>query len=467
MVQPIDYMSMIPQPDLGGAAIRFSSVLRQNRERDAALAKQKEAEQKAAEIQAQYRQDLEAAFTSGKPQDFAALVSKYPQQREALATSWDILDQGQRESEFRDGVNAYQALQTNPEFGIRVIEDRITAEQNAGNDTSDLQRILAVARQNPEMAANQLAFTLSSLDPDRWSKVNAERRARDLEPYERTKSAAEAQKVSIESGFLESQLAMDLEEKGWNIRNLMEDVETKRQNRKLAVLNKQLEGEQNELRRRELEQKIKDAEAQRDQAARDKVATYETVSAWSDSSLRTIDRLLQNPELPNVIGGVEGSAYWPSRVGAAINPFADSDQRANAVSDVKAILSQSFLNNLIEMKKAGATFGGLTEKEGDKLPALYQNLDPAQGETQYREQLQQLRDGIFRYKKTLADQLGAPLTPPNTPDVQASDEELLQIIEQEAPGFMDTLRGAEQTIQNPQMNIVVPSDGNLVREIIE
>lgn len=451
MVQPIDYMSMIPQPDLGGAAIRFSSVLRQNRERDAAMAKEEEAKRQAAELQAQYRQDLEAAFSSGRPQDFAALISRYPQQREALAQSWDILDQGQRENEFREGVNIYQSLKTNPDFGARVLEERITAEQNAGNDTRDLQRILAVAKQDPEMAANQIALTLSSLDPDKWSKISIERRARDLEPYERTKTAAEAQKAAIESGFFQSQLALDLEQKGWSIENLMEDVETKRQNRKLAILNNKLGKTTDALAAEKLAQEIEKLKLERDIKVRDRVAEGESRIQTIDNSISTVDEALQfnRATYENIVGFFD--AKTPT--------IGEDESRLEGI--IETLQSQIFLNKVNSLK------GPATDKDADELKKSINNLNLSKNDPDsLRQNVQRIQELLKQMRDSTLKQYGMPLTPIDSPRVDASMEELIKIINQEAPGFMDTIRGAQQTIQNPQSGTGTPADdGNLVREI--
>lgn len=186
MVQPIDYLGGMPQVDLGqsllsglkaGAAIRGIRDERAERE-------------KAANLEQQFRSDLENAFANGgNAKVWAELGVKYPQLREASKQYWDITSEEQRNAEFGAGTKVYGALQSGrPEFAKQIINENITAMKNSGQDASELEGFLAEIDRDPHQAMGHIGMTLSGLDPERWGKVVANQKA----PFEAQKAEAEA-----------------------------------------------------------------------------------------------------------------------------------------------------------------------------------------------------------------------------------------------------------------------------------
>lgn len=412
MVAPINYMALIPQPDIAGAAAGLGQELRRIRTERAAIGQ--------AET---YRNDLQKTFEAGTPEAFSALIAKYPQQREAFKTSWDVLSQGQKDNEFRDAARVYQALQTNPEVAKQMADERITAEENAGGDTTELKQIRGLMDQDPAAAANYLAFTLSSVDPDKWSKMSVERRAEAMAPAELSAKQSAAQKAAVEANFAESNAVQDLAKGGWDIAKVQNDIQVSRQNAQIAAMNAAVAREESETKRQELRMKIEDKKRERETTVREKAAEIEGVRAGIDNSLSTIDRLLQNPELDNILGAVEGSAFYPSTLIGLASPFSDADQRADATADLQTIQSQSFLNNLVEAKEKGATFGALTEREGERLVGAVRNLSAKQSEEQFRANMSEVQRLLLKSRGRLADKYGVPETLPDRPSVQTTPEQ--------------------------------------------
>lgn len=464
MVQPIDYINRIPRPDLGGAAIQLSSVLRANKERDRALAAQEEAKAQAAAQQAQYRSDLESAYKSKKPEDFSALIAKYPGQREALVESWKILSPSQKEKQFREGLNLYQALRTAPEFGIRMLEDRIVAEQNAGNDTRDLELMLAQAKTDPDMAIGNLSLVLSAADTEKWAGINLERRKRDLEPYDRTKAAADAQKAAIESGFLESEKALQMERDGWNIQKTIEDVETSRLNRKLAVMQKTAKNTTDDLKARKLEEEIRKLENDRNTKIKDRMAEGEAKIRSYDNAMSTIDDALGFEE--DVFDDVTG------KFDDFFGNWQEDEVELGGIIDT--IRSQTFINNVEQLS------GTLTDEDAKQLMISIKNIDPGQNDaSSLRKNLTRIKELLSQARQVAVDQYGAPITFEDRPNIITTEEEALKTLEANIPGLLQFLgtpkeEWMEQGI-TPDGNLVSPSGGrnlavpidggNQVREI--
>lgn len=439
MVQPIDYINRIPMPDIGAKAIRLGQTLGARRDKIAA-------EKAAQEAQQGYRADLEAAFSSGRPEDFAALIAKHPQQREALKESWDVLNEGQKEAEFRESVNIYQAMQTDPEYGISLLNDRIAAGENSGEDVSSLRMIAEVAKQNPGMATNQIALTLSSLEPEKWSKMGVERRKRELESAEKTEAEADAFKAAQAAGFFESQTVLDMQKKGMEIKNLVEDIETKKVNRKLAVLNKQLENQQgstknqeNLLKMAKTKAEIKKLNLERDIKIKDRVAEGEAAISMIDNSMNSIDQALSYDD-----------SVFDRIIGVADEIFFSVGEAKELDGVMDTISAQSFLTNIDKIS------GQLTDQDALELKRAAANLT-AEGNTtaSLKRNLATVKRLLQRSRERANKKYGFQNSAADTPDVEISTEEALKILERNMPGFIDTEVPAEPSV----------FDNNLVRPI--
>lgn len=221
MVQPIDYMSALPQVDLGqsllsgiqaGAAIR--KVRQEDADREIALKQQE-----------QFRTDLQDAFTQPNAQKFAALTAKYPSMHEAFKQSWDTLNEDQKNAEFTAGTQVYNALGNgNIEAANSVLDQHITAMRNSGQDTTDLEGIKAQIARDPTRAQAYIGMTLASTDGPRWKGVaDAEAQAQKT-PIELRKAGAEATKAELEAADTPQRLALTNGQSQANIDNLRSTI---------------------------------------------------------------------------------------------------------------------------------------------------------------------------------------------------------------------------------------------------
>ena len=412
MPQPINYLSMVPQVDLGQ---KLLTGLQAGGDIAGAVQQRRQAEQAKA-MQDQYKTDLSNTLNNPTPQAFASLTAKYPQQREAFKQSWDILSEAQKNDEFRVGVQAYNALRNdNVDVAKSLLDERISAMENSNQDARSIQVMRDALDSNPDIVIGQLGLALSSVDSDRWAKMGQEMRAAEIAPVELTQKQAEAKKASVAAQFAESNAVVDLQKKGWEIEKLANDIDISKQNTKIAAMNAALAKEQNELKREELQQKIDAAKLERDTTAREKAAEVESARGNIDNLLNTADRIINTP-----IGVVE-SATGPisSRMPTLSQDTADFEAL------IENLDAQAFLAQVPQMKGLGA----LSENEGKKLGAALQNFTLRQSAPSLIANVKEAQRLMLKARKSLADKYGVPETIPDTPAAsEISTEELNDLI---------------------------------------
>ena len=228
-MQPINYLSMIPQPDFGESLLQGLRIGAGIQEMQAAaeLRQQQLLEkQQAMALQEQYARDLQATLQNPTAQGFAALTAKYPKQREAFESSWKTLTEAQRESEFSAGTQAFNAIQSGrADVAKAQLEQRIEAMRNAGQDPSKLVQMRDVLDQDPKLFAGQLGLVLSSIDPDKWAKTTKTQQETELQPLVAAEKRAgianiqsqiteRAARLGLDRDKLQSEVEMKLTELG-------------------------------------------------------------------------------------------------------------------------------------------------------------------------------------------------------------------------------------------------------------
>jgi hypothetical protein len=129
-----------------------------------------------------------------------------------------------------------------------------------------------------------------------------------------------------------------------------------------------------------------------------------------------VDRVLKNPSLGDVLGSFEG------RMPGAASIL--DDEESDAIALIDTLGSQSFLSQIPNIKGMGA----LSNEEGKKLQAALQNLDRAQSEKQFKDNLKEAQRLLLKGRKNLATQYGLPDTVPDTPAVRPSGGEVDSIL---------------------------------------
>lgn len=403
MVQPIDYMAMMPQVDL---AERFGSGLKLG-----AMMGEAQQAQDARKAKEQYALDLQQAMQNPTADTFAALTAKYPGQREAFKQSWDMLDKSAKDAQFSAGVQAYSAIASgSPDIAKSIIDQHIDASENSGEDASELRKIKAALDVDPRQVQGHLGLMLSSIDPEKWGAVAKEFRESQKAPVELSEAQSKAAKAAVDAKFAESAAVMDLEKKGWDISKIQSDIDISRQNTRIAAINSDLAREQNQLKREQLQQKLQDAQTKRDEAVRTKSADVESARFNIDNMLNTTDRILSNKSLNDVIGSLEGRM-----------PEASSmldDEESDAIALINTLGSQAFLSQLPNIKGMGQ----LSNAEGDKLQSALQNLGRGQSEKQFKTNLSEVQRLLMKARVNVSNRYGVPDVVPDRPAVETQPE---------------------------------------------
>lgn len=408
MVQPIDYLGLLPQVDLGQSllsGVQAGSAFRQ-------AIDQRKAQEAAQLRQEQFSADLQNALANGgDARVWAAMTAKYPDMREAFKQSWELNSQDQKDAEFGAGTQVYSALRQNrPDVAIQTIDENIEALRNSGRDTKSLENIRAQIERDPKTATGYVGLVLSSLEPEKWGKIAGEARAEEAAPFELSEKVSKAQKAAVDARFAESNAAQDLAKKGWDIAKIQNDIGISRQNSQIAALEAGIKRETNDLKRQELQLKLQEKQAKRDGEVRTKVAEVESGRSTIDNFLNTADQVLQFPE--DVAESATGTI-------SSILPTLGQDV-ADFEETLKTLSSQAFLSQVPAMKGLGA----LTEAEGRKLESSLANLSLRQSPKKLLGNVREAQRLMLKARETLADKYGVPSTTPDTPAATPSPGEI-------------------------------------------
>lgn len=409
-IEPINYLAQLPQQNFlrdiqTGAALgtQIRGVMDQ----------QRQAEQAKAAAQ-QYNADVANALKSPTPQAFSALALKYPQQREAIKQAWDGMDAGERKAQGDVMTQAYSALLSGqPELAKQVTQTYIDARKNSGMDVASEENILKVLEADPSKAQAALAFLLShTTDPEKFAenfgKLGGEQRAQEQAPFELSEKKSKAEQAAydtkikaVTAKYADSNAIADLEKKKWDVTKIVEDIKIQKEQNRIAAMNAAISRETNQIKKQELQQKVDEAKEKREEKIREKVSTAEAAAASIDNLSSTVDRILKNPSLNDVLGAVEGRI-----------PALTSDESADAIALIDQLGSQAFIAQIPSMKGTGS----LTEKEGDKLQASLQNLSRKQSEAQFTSNLKEVQRLMTKARDRLQKSTGIPLSAPDRPN---------------------------------------------------
>lgn len=208
---PIDYSGMQQYNDLIGniqSGAQFGLGLQQ-------VAEQRRQQEQARMAQQQYQSDVAAYLQNPTAEGAASLVTKYPQQREAILGGWKALDENRQRDELQVTNQVYSALSSDrPDIAQKVLEDRIAARQNSGLPVAKEQGALDLVKTNPAQAKGYLGLVLAQLDENfakNFATLGAEGRAQDKAPTELRKARAEADKAVVDATYAEPKARADLQ----------------------------------------------------------------------------------------------------------------------------------------------------------------------------------------------------------------------------------------------------------------
>jgi hypothetical protein len=418
MVQPINYSIDVQDPSQAfltafrtGSAITESRMAQEKAERDA---KQQE------QIQLAFERLRQPGATA---KDYADLSMLLPEtQAKAVRESFSMINADQQQNALLRSGQIFSALKSGqPDIAIGLIDQQIEAKRNSGDQAgaSFLETWRDVARENPKAVEDYFGFTISQIPGgdkviEAVVKLEADRRAAQLQPAEVAKKTAEAQSAATAAKFAESKAIADLNLTNAQISNYASQQDIARANLEIAKLNADLNREQNLLKKQELQQKIVEATQARDE----KVALKESEASGAlgsfDMTLNTVDKLLKNwgrDKKGNVNinkpNGTVESATGPisTRLPTLSQDTADFEEQ------VATLGSQVFMSQVQKMRGLGA----LTDKEGARLEGLLGSLNLRQSPKQLGENLVEIQRLLLKARTEVERKYGVKV-PPDRPE---------------------------------------------------
>lgn len=392
----------MPSPDLTQSFEGFGQAIsdlrkRQNLEQAQAEAKQKEE---------QYAIDIQRAFSEPNAQSFAMLTAKYPQQREAFKQAWEMTDQSQRNDEFKAGMQAFTALEGgNLDVARGILDQRIGALQERGEDVSTLDALRQNLDRDPKGTQFQLGLVLSSLEPDKFTKIAEERRKAQMQPFELSQKAAEANKAAVQSQYAEISTVRDLEKKGWDIWKIQQDAEISRANSQVAALNAKIASEKNEIERQKLEQKKGEFDIKREKLIKDRVAEGEGQLS-SINLLRSTTQDLLNRSVAKTDEKGNPIAYTDVARAAAGPISVKLPTLRSDVADFEAAVETA--QNQIKLANVDKLKGVLSDSDMKVLGGSIASLDLKQSPEQLVKSLKTINDLMAKGEQVARERYGIP-----------------------------------------------------------
>ena len=451
-MDPINYAVDVQSPFQAAAqGYQFGAAVRNDQQQQADRVRAQQAAQAAQQRQLMLQQELtDAAADHTK---LPSLMVRYPDLAEKLKFGLEAGNKAAHERALSDAAPVYSALMSGrPDVAAQAARTQAQALRNSvkQGEADAVLRMADRMEADPQGTATFLAGHLSSIPGgdkiiEGVAKQRSEIRTENLAPAavrtanaeattkEATaavapvvaqagadKAVADAKTAAVTARFAEPQAIIDLQKKGSDIEAIKSDMVYKKEANRIATMNAVVAREGNALKAEELRMKIREDQRKLDETIRTNAANAESGAASIDNMLNTVERLKKNKGLNDVIGSVEGAAYYPTQAAAAVNalnPLTSSgDDRADAIALIETLGSQTFMAQIPSMKGTGA----LSEKEGDKLQSSLQNLSRKQSEAQFRANLDEAARLMKLARENISKKTGVPLKPVDTPAAPGS-----------------------------------------------
>ncbi len=451
MVQPANYNINLPQI-MGGAVSGVQSALQIAQGMEAADAEkargalfraqeqgvqlENEAKQRAAQLAATLQADIAAVTKQPTTEGINQLILKYPHLSESFQRGLNAVSAEEQRARIQEGTQVYAAiLNDQPEMGAQILKDTATALRESGNarQAETYERMAKLIELNPEgaqtsiglmlataMGADKFQGTFKELEDQRRGRMTEKDKARQA-TAEADKATREAEVAAVQSRFAESNAVLDIQQKGWNIAALQNDIDIKKANLRIAQAELQLKKNADGRDAQRLQMDLDRLRRERDESVRTKTADLTRSMSTIDNMLDTIEGVLSSKALDDVVGPIEGSDYYPTTVAALAaqginlpNPFftpTSADERKTVIKQVDKLVGQSFVTQLEKMRG----LGHLSNIEGAKIQTAFENFDRSQGEEGFRANLQNARRMLLKERETLAGRFGMPVPPIDSP----------------------------------------------------
>lgn len=205
-LQPINYASMVQVPDFGAQSQAAVQQGQQQRVQDVQLAQQQAQIARALQQQKNLDDAKARYIQSPTPEAARALATLDPTGFNAIKDQHAMQTSDVQNQNLRDLTAIYSHLGAgNAAAATTVLQNRITADKKAGQDTTDDEQMLAQIQSDPHGAKNTALATIGAvLGPDKFADfyktTGQEERANAAAPGELAKTAADTALATANAG---------------------------------------------------------------------------------------------------------------------------------------------------------------------------------------------------------------------------------------------------------------------------
>jgi hypothetical protein len=376
-MQPFNYRIDVPNPqDSFVKGVQTSWAMN-----DRATAQQASEGAQLQNIQMQ--RDLSALSKNPNPtaQDYARVATKYPQLAASFKTIWEPLGEEQKQNKISSFTQTLAALKSgNIDVAKELLQQQADALRNSGKEyeAGAAEALAKTTDINPKGAADSLALLLSSAMGDKFSPV-----------YDSlSKTPVEVEQKQLENANLPIKQRLDNQ-------NAFEDVETKKLERQISVLDSKIKAADSDTKREELQLKRDELIATKEQKSQEKQTDAQTKLDMVNTSLDAVNKVFKHPELEM------------DPISRSVRAMVPGTDAVDFISLIDTVKSQQFMDNISKMKSSGGT-GALSDAEGKKLDSLIGNLDPRQSNTALKNSLGQIKTTLERAQQRAIAQGNLP-----------------------------------------------------------
>lgn len=339
-----------------------------------------------------------------------SLMMQYPEIAEKFNPMLNSLTEQQKTNAIRQVSDVFMALGNGKrEMAMEILQEQADALRNAGDEqgarSAERRREMIESAETGKLGddhvkATAAMFLAAAMGPEKFLDVYEGLLKMDSTVSEAQATAA---KAATAAKFAESDAAMELQKKGWDITKIQNDIAVSKQNAKIAAMNAQIARESNDLKRQELALKAQDAKIERDEKVRAKVAEVNATRLDIDNMLSTVQQALDTSGLVRwgatgpIAGHVPGAV-----VGSEVNDFRET---------LKTLKSQTKLQQLKNLKATGATMGALNEAEGESLEKSLVNFSVTQSPERLLANLNEAKRLLTKFRSNLTAKYGVPEAP--------------------------------------------------------
>lgn len=323
---------------------------------------------KKAQMQQQLQMQKDMFALANNPnataQDYARMMTAYPQLSEQYKRSWEVLNADQQQSMLSDGLKLDAALQSGQyDIAKQFIEQKAQAYENSGNakEAAHWKAFGQILENDPTKhkgIAKQFitAPLIAQMGPEKYASLRSEQRTAENAPI----------KTSLENA------------------KTAEEIKTAQLKRQIDSLDVQIRQANSETQRGELQLKRDELNQKLQQTQQGQQADSQNQLDTVGNSLDTVNKLLNHNVLTSSIG-------VGSTIGKALGIVPGTDNKDfNALLDT--LKSQQFLTAAKEMKGMGA----LSDAEGARIERAVASLDRDQSPQAFKTALTTIKSTLER-----------------------------------------------------------------------